>query len=140
MRSLRGRILSVNLAEVMGRADARRHRPLRKRPTPCWPLPLTVIDLDPDLAIEAGAMDCSDPPFGLSLGDRACLALASREGLPAMTADRSWLQSGALGRGRGQADPLTAQPCRYSFIALLKKKSRRCCSGSGIGSTCVGSS
>ena len=28
---------------------------------------------------------------GLSLGDRACLALARRLGLPAFTADRSWL-------------------------------------------------
>lgn len=27
---------------------------------------------------------------GLSLGDRACLALARRRGLPAMTADRAW--------------------------------------------------
>ena len=28
--------------------------------------------------------------LGLSLGDRACLALAMREGLPALTADRAW--------------------------------------------------
>ena len=28
--------------------------------------------------------------IGLSLGDRACLALAMREGLPALTADRGW--------------------------------------------------
>ncbi len=28
---------------------------------------------------------------GLSLGDRACLALASRLGVPAITADRAWL-------------------------------------------------
>ena len=27
---------------------------------------------------------------GLSLGDRACLSLAARLGLPALTADRSW--------------------------------------------------
>ena len=103
-------------------------------------LPLIVIDLDAHLAIEAGAMLAQTKPFGLSLGDRACLALAKREGLPALTADRTWAESGALGRCRGQADLLTAQPCRYSFIALLKKKSRRFCSGSGIGSTWVGSS
>jgi ribonuclease VapC len=29
--------------------------------------------------------------LGLSLGDRACLALASRLGRPALTADRSWI-------------------------------------------------
>jgi PIN domain nuclease of toxin-antitoxin system len=28
---------------------------------------------------------------GLSLGDRACLGLARRLGLPALTADRAWL-------------------------------------------------
>jgi PIN domain nuclease of toxin-antitoxin system len=35
-------------------------------------------------------------PLGLSLGDRACLALARRERLPALTADRIWLQAGTL--------------------------------------------
>jgi ribonuclease VapC len=30
--------------------------------------------------------------LGLSLGDRACLALASRLERPALTADRSWLE------------------------------------------------
>jgi ribonuclease VapC len=30
--------------------------------------------------------------LGLALGDRACLALARRLGLPALTADRSWLE------------------------------------------------
>ena len=29
-------------------------------------------------------------PAGLSLGNRACLSLAQRLGLPAFTADRSW--------------------------------------------------
>ncbi len=31
-------------------------------------------------------------PRGLSMGDRACLALASRLGLPALTADRTWAE------------------------------------------------
>ncbi|HVL71907.1 MAG TPA: hypothetical protein VM434_08485 [Beijerinckiaceae bacterium] len=31
-------------------------------------------------------------PLGLSLGDRACLALALREKLPAVTADRRWTE------------------------------------------------
>lgn len=30
--------------------------------------------------------------LGLSLGDRACLALAQKLGVPAVTADRSWTQ------------------------------------------------
>ena len=36
-------------------------------------LPITVVDLDPHLAIAAGAMVAQTKPFGLSLGDRACL-------------------------------------------------------------------
>jgi ribonuclease VapC len=30
--------------------------------------------------------------LGLSLGDRACLALAAERGLPALTADRAWVE------------------------------------------------
>jgi ribonuclease VapC len=32
-------------------------------------------------------------PLGLSLADRACLALAERLGVPALTADRKWLEA-----------------------------------------------
>jgi PIN domain nuclease of toxin-antitoxin system len=38
------------------------------------------------------------PTAGLSLGDRACLALASARGLPVVTAGRAWLEhAGRLG-------------------------------------------
>lgn len=38
------------------------------------------------------------PSAGLSLGDRACLALAAARGLPLVTADRAWLgHAGRLG-------------------------------------------
>ena len=30
--------------------------------------------------------------LGLSLGDRACLALAQRQALPVLTADKTWKQ------------------------------------------------
>ena len=59
-------------------------------------LPMTLHELDYDLAIQAGAMFARTRAFGLSLGDRACLALAARERLPAMTADRIWAQAGPL--------------------------------------------
>lgn len=35
------------------------------------------------------------PKAGLSLGDRACLALATAKALPVITADRRWLESSA---------------------------------------------
>ncbi|MDP1602457.1 MAG: type II toxin-antitoxin system VapC family toxin [Legionella sp.] len=56
---------------------------------------LDVIDFDRNLAEAAGAMFASTKPFGLSLGDRACLALAGREGVQAMTGDRIWSKLGA---------------------------------------------
>src|SRR5215831_8936775 len=51
---------------------------------------IDVIDFDQSLAEEAGALVRHTRPAGLSLGDRACLALAAREGMPAVTADRIW--------------------------------------------------
>ena len=91
----RGSILSVNLAEVMGRL-VRNGADRGVAADTLLALPLIVIDLDAHLAIEAGAMLAQTRPFGLSLGDRACLALAKREGLPALTADRSWMRAAPL--------------------------------------------
>lgn len=43
---------------------------------------------------EASALIWREPrALGLSLGDRACLALARRLKLPALTADRSWVKA-----------------------------------------------
>ena len=56
---------------------------------------LEVVDFDRNLAEVAGAMFAITKPFGLSLGDRACLALAGREGVYAMTGDRIWSSLGA---------------------------------------------
>ncbi len=53
---------------------------------------MTMVPVDEDLAVQAALMAAVTKPFGLSMGDRICLALARRTGLPALTADRSWLQ------------------------------------------------
>jgi ribonuclease VapC len=50
------------------------------------------IDFDRKLAIGAAAMLLPTTPWGLSLGDRACLALARLHDLPAVTADPAWAQ------------------------------------------------
>ncbi len=61
-------------------------------------LPVVFVPVDEDLALQAALMASVTRPFGLSLGDRICLALARRTGLPALTADRSWLEvAGSLG-------------------------------------------
>jgi ribonuclease VapC len=48
------------------------------------------IDFDRELAVGAAALLRPTTRFGLSLGDRACLALAALRDLPAVTADRAW--------------------------------------------------
>lgn len=49
-----------------------------------------VVDFDQSLADQTGALAALTRSRGLSLGDRACLALARREHATAMTADHAW--------------------------------------------------
>jgi ribonuclease VapC len=49
-----------------------------------------VVDLDQNQALVAGALRKQTRSKGLSLGDRACLALAKSTGRIALTADRAW--------------------------------------------------
>jgi ribonuclease VapC len=53
-------------------------------------LQIDVRAHDRDAAIASGFLRPATRSAGLSLGDRACLALAAALGLPALTADRSW--------------------------------------------------
>lgn len=55
-------------------------------------LPCQVVDFDETQALEAAALRRTTRARGLSLGDRACLALAKLRGLPVLTADRAWTQ------------------------------------------------
>lgn len=58
-------------------------------------LQLDVRVHDWDAALASGFLRPTTRSAGLSLGDRACLALAAALGLPAVTADRSWLSVAA---------------------------------------------
>ena len=53
-------------------------------------LPIEIVPLDAELARMAGMLRPLTIELGLSLGDRCCLALAQRSGLPAWTADKAW--------------------------------------------------
>lgn len=53
-------------------------------------LDLKVIDLDAQLADAMISLRLPTRSAGLSLADRACLALAMREGAVAVTCDRAW--------------------------------------------------
>jgi PIN domain nuclease of toxin-antitoxin system len=80
---------TVNLAEVLGRL-ARDGRALDEALDRIQQLGIVWIDFDRELAIGAAALLLPTVPSGLSLGDRACLALARRRDLSAVTADRAW--------------------------------------------------
>ncbi len=51
---------------------------------------IPAIPFDQAQATLAGNMRRATRHLGLSLGDRACLALALQKGLPVLTADRAW--------------------------------------------------
>jgi ribonuclease VapC len=50
-----------------------------------------VGEFDESAAIQCGLLRLMTKRLGLSLGDRACLALAASMKAPAVTADRKWL-------------------------------------------------
>jgi PIN domain nuclease of toxin-antitoxin system len=80
---------TVNLTEVWGRL-ARDGRALAEVLDRIEQMGIALVDFDRDLAIGAAALLLPTAPWGLSLGDRACLALARLRKLPAVTADRAW--------------------------------------------------
>ena len=53
-------------------------------------VPFPLVDFAPDLALRAARLAPATRRTGLSLGDRACLALAQRLEVPALTCDRVW--------------------------------------------------
>jgi len=83
------RICAVNLAEIVS-SMIDEEIPLYDIERRIGRLLSKVVDLDRDLAMKAGLLREATRHKGLSLGDRACLALAMRERLPVMTADRAW--------------------------------------------------
>jgi PIN domain nuclease of toxin-antitoxin system len=54
-------------------------------------LGLEIRRFDETSAWTAARLRSATKKYGLSTGDRACLALALDEGLPVLTADRAWL-------------------------------------------------
>jgi ribonuclease VapC len=94
MRVLPRSLLSaVNASEVVARLIGRGTAPevalQTVRDLDCRPV---AVDLE--LGLRAGALVVLTKSKGLSLGDRICLALAEREGVPALTADRAWAELG----------------------------------------------
>lgn len=82
-------ISSVNFSEVVARL-ALHGVPDEEIHTALDILGLEIIPFDTDLAYSTGQLAALTKSFGLSIGDRACLALASKTGVIAVTADRVW--------------------------------------------------
>lgn len=83
------RMISVNYAEVVSHF-IHAGMPASEVDAMLHPLPMTIVEADQALATIAGRLRAVTAEAGLSLGDRFCLALALRDGLPALTADKSW--------------------------------------------------
>ncbi len=103
---------AVNLSEVVaklaeiGMTEAEIHEAID-------PLGLDVAPFGAADAFATGLLRPASRAAGLSLGDRACLALGRRRGLPVLTADSAWsvLDPGAgIEMLRGDAPP--AAPSR----------------------------
>lgn len=82
-------VSAVNLSEVVAKLRDRGH-PVDQAATDLLDLDMRVEPFGPDDAIAAGLLRPATRAAGLSLGDRACLALAQRLGAVAVTADRAW--------------------------------------------------
>ena len=84
-----GLLSAVNYAETLTRL-LERGVPERELTEAVADLDEIVVPFEAEQARLAAALRGATRPLGLSLGDRACLALAQVRGLPALTADRRW--------------------------------------------------
>ncbi|MBX3550158.1 MAG: type II toxin-antitoxin system VapC family toxin [Xanthobacteraceae bacterium] len=82
-------ISAVNYAEVVSKLIAKGGSVLQVTAL-LDVIDVEVVAFDQSQAVLAGNLILRTKGFGLSLGDRACLALASRESASAMTTDRIW--------------------------------------------------
>ena len=80
---------TVNLAEVITKL-ARLGIPATEIELILAGLNIDMVDFDLSMAALAGNLITQTQEFGLSLGDRACLAFAESQGYSVMTADTAW--------------------------------------------------
>lgn len=84
-----GDMSAVNFSEVVAKLQER-GMPDDAIDRALGHLDLNVLPFDRLQALAAGKLRLHTRGHGLSLGDRACLALASARGVPAVTMDRRW--------------------------------------------------
>lgn len=85
-----GSIMSaVNLAEVFSKLEERSYDLDRARGN-IASSGIEIVPFDELAAFASGKLRATTRKAGLSLGDRACLALAQARKLPVLTTDRAW--------------------------------------------------
>lgn len=82
-------ISAVNLAEVAAKA-ADYGMPLEGLHRTLTSLSLTTAPFDDELAYLSGSLRAVTRQYGLSLGDRCCLALGLKTNLPVLTTESAW--------------------------------------------------
>jgi ribonuclease VapC len=82
-------ISAVNLSEVAAKL-VERGMPAEAVRTILEDLDLDIHPFDADAAYATGALRTATRQLGLSLGDRACLALGQRLQRPVLTTDGAW--------------------------------------------------
>jgi len=82
-------ISAVNLAEIWSWLSER-GMPQTILAAALDELALEVVAFDEAQAMTSGILRTATRALGLSLGDRACLALAMERGAKVLTADRTW--------------------------------------------------
>ena len=85
-----GLISSVNFSELFSKLIDQGMPPAIIRET-LFGLELELVPHDEEQAFITGELRTVSKAYGLSLGDRACLALGIVKQLPVLTADRVWL-------------------------------------------------
>jgi ribonuclease VapC len=83
---------TVNLAEVLGRFVRDGHNSAAVL-TRLQSMAIELVPLSVSHAALIAEMVPKTQALGLSLGDRACLALAAAREIPALTADQSWVKA-----------------------------------------------
>jgi ribonuclease VapC len=81
---------AVNHAEVVSKL-VERGATLEQARVMLRTIDVAVVEFDRPMAERAGELRSTTRRLGLSLGDRACIALAEREKTPALTSDRRWV-------------------------------------------------
>jgi ribonuclease VapC len=85
-------ISTVNLSEVVATA-VERGLMLENVLSLLTRLSLEIMAFDAEQAYIAASLRPATRKLGLSLGDRACLALGLKQGLPVLTADQLWAKA-----------------------------------------------